>query len=95
MEASSTAKARLNPSIALLIAVTTDPLCGVKYEPGWRMSDRVTEKVLNDDRASWSAAYALSPCSVAYVWHAGVYAGIVERRLESAGFIIRSQIIWK
>jgi DNA modification methylase len=32
--------------------------------------------------------------NVAYVWHAGRHASIVQNSLETAGFEIRSQIIW-
>ena len=48
----------------------------------------------NDDRADWGDAFALFPGAVAYVWHAGVMAGVVAGALEGADFTIRSQIIW-
>jgi DNA modification methylase len=80
--------------------MVTDPPYGVEYKPEWRAEiisigkSRALGKVLNDDRASWSAAYSLSNAPVAYVWHAGIFAGIVQRALEAAGFEIRTQIVW-
>jgi hypothetical protein len=50
-------------------------------------------KVVNDDRADWREAWALFPGSVAYIWHAGTKAGIVQDSLAACGFEIRSQII--
>jgi DNA modification methylase len=73
----------------------TDPPYGVEYSPEWRKTAKATGKVVNDDRASWSSTFALSGCTVAYVWHAGKYANVVARSLEASGFIIRNQIIWK
>src|SRR5207302_6941073 len=55
---------------------------------------RQTGTVVNDQQVDWSAAYGLFPGDVAYVWHAGVHAAEVAVGLESAGFRIRSQIIW-
>ncbi len=48
----------------------------------------------NDDTADWRAAWALFPGAVAYVWHAGLKASIVEASLAASGFELRSQIIW-
>ena len=39
---------------------------------------RAVGKVVNDDRADWREAWALFPGSVAYIWHAGTKAGIVQ-----------------
>jgi hypothetical protein len=50
--------------------------------------------VVNDDRADWREAWALFPGSVAYIWHAGTKAGIVQDSLAACGFETRSQIIW-
>jgi hypothetical protein len=36
----------------------------------------------------------LFPGSVAYIWHAGTKAGIVQDSLAACGFETRSQIIW-
>ena len=34
------------------------------------------------------------PYDVAYVWHAGLFAGPVAAALQSSGFALRSQVIW-
>jgi DNA modification methylase len=79
--------------------MVTDPPYGVDYDPNWRERaglgrQRQTGTVQNDQQVDWSAAYLLFPGDVAYVWHAGVHAAEVALGLESAGFRIRSQIIW-
>jgi DNA modification methylase len=79
--------------------MVTDPPYGVDYDPNWREQaglgrQRQTGTVANDQQVDWSAAYGLFPGAVAYVWHAGVHAAEVAGNLESAGFCIRSQIIW-
>lgn len=79
--------------------MVTDPPYGVSYDPEWRHESGLndserTGKVANDDRADWTAAYALFPGSVAYVWHAGRFAGLVASNLASCGFEVRVQIIW-
>ena len=79
--------------------MVTDPPYGVNYDPSWREraglgQQRQTGTVANDGRVDWSDAYRLFPGDVAYVWHAGVHAAEVAASLESAGFQIRSQIIW-
>jgi DNA modification methylase len=80
--------------------MVTDPPYGVDYDPKWRAEAGVNQnkhrlgKVANDDRADWRAAWALFPGSVAYVWHAGRYASIVQDSLVSVGFEVRAQIIW-
>jgi len=81
------------------VLMVTDPPYGVTYDPMWREhaglgKQRQTGVVLNDDRVDWTAAYALFPGDVAYVWHAGIHAAEVARGLEAAGFAIRAQIIW-
>src|SRR5260370_4500948 len=55
---------------------------------------RAVGKVVNDDRADWREAWALFPGSVAYIWHAGTKAGIVQDSLAACGFETPSQIIW-
>jgi DNA modification methylase len=78
----------------------TDPPYGVAYDPQWRAKAGVNKnrgkmgKVRNDDRADWREAWALFPGDVAYVWHGALHASIVEESLRTAGFQIRSQIIW-
>src|SRR3984893_11669882 len=55
---------------------------------------RAVGKVVNDDQADWREAWALFPGSVAYIWHAGTKAGIVQDSLAACGFETPSQIIW-
>jgi len=80
--------------------MVTDPPYGVEYDPGWREkagvagSDYAKGKVLNDDNADWREAWALFPGDVAYVWHAGLFAGVVGESLLATKFKLRSQIVW-
>lgn len=84
--------------------MVTDPPYGVNYDADWRnkamrsdgtaIAGRAVGKVENDDNADWSEAWALFPGDVAYVWHAGLFAGVVADSLASCGFALRSQIIW-
>jgi DNA modification methylase len=88
--------------------MVTDPPYGVEYDANWRneaarnskgMGNRAigagaVGKVLNDDNADWSEAWALFRGDVAYIWHAGLFAGDVANSLISEGFNLRSQIIW-
>ena len=84
--------------------MVTDPPYGVEYDADWRnkavradgsaISGRAVGKVSNDDNADWSEAWALFPGDVAYVWHAGLFAGVVADSLSANGFALRSQIIW-
>src|SRR5689334_11223986 len=81
------------------VLMITDPSYGVRYDPQWREQaglgkQRQTGLVQNDDRVDWREAFELFGGDVAYIWHAGLYAGAVAASLESAGFNIRSQIIW-
>ena len=81
------------------LLMVTDPPYGVEYDPSWRnqtgaAKTKRTGKVLNDDRADWSEAWALFPGDVAYVWHGALHATTVAESLIASGFIIRSQIIW-
>ena len=84
--------------------MVTDPPYGVEYDPNWRneaadkglishAASRVGD-VSNDDRADWSSAWALSPASVVYCWHAGRHASTVQSSLEVAGFEVRNQVVW-
>lgn len=89
--------------------MVTDPPYGVEYDANWRNESARTSsgmgnraigagavgKVLNDDRADWREAWSLFPGDVAYVWHAGLFAGVVADSLVAADFKLRSQIIWK
>ena len=91
--------ARLLAASAPMLMVT-DPPYGVDYEPAWRAVAGVNEnrhklgRVANDDRADWSEAWRLFPGAVAYVWHAGRFASLVQASLETTGLVTRGQIIW-
>jgi DNA modification methylase len=80
--------------------MVTDPPYGVAYDPSWRnealegSKSARTGKVLNDDRADWTTAWALFPGDVAYVWHGALHAGTVAESLTDCGFQIRAQVIW-
>jgi DNA modification methylase len=80
--------------------MVTDPPYGVAYDPAWRVEAGVNHntkklgKVKNDDRADWTDTWRLFPGSVAYVWHGGLKANVVQNSLESCGFTMRAQIIW-
>lgn len=89
--------------------MVTDPPYGVEYDASWRegacgdrfhrqggrKAIRAKGKVLNDDRADWTAAWQLSPAAVCYVWHApGSLSGVVQASLEACGFELKPQIIW-
>jgi DNA modification methylase len=85
--------------------MVTDPPYGVEYDADWRnkamrtdgtaIGGRAVGKVENDDKADWGEAWALFPGEVAYVWHAGLFAGVVADSLTANNFKLRSQIIWK
>jgi DNA modification methylase len=77
----------------------TDPPYGVEYDAEWRNEAGLNNggafgKVLNDNRADWTEAWALSPASVAYVWHAQWFTDIVKQSLQNVGFDLRYLIIW-
>jgi hypothetical protein len=86
--------------------MVTDPPYGVNYDPAWRnraaadgnigqkKASRAVGEVANDDRADWREAWALFPGDVAYVWHAGTKAAIVQESLEACCLLVRTQIIW-
>ena len=82
------------------VLMMTDPPYGVSYDPAWRhrvnpQQRTAVGRVLNDDRANWTAAWHLFPGAIAYVWHAALKAPTVAADLEAAGFTIRSQIVWQ
>ena len=81
--------------------MVTDPPYGVSYDAHWRARAGLNAEVgpahgvvLNDERADWSAAWALFPGTVAYVWHGGLHGVVVHASLASAGFLTRAQIVW-
>lgn len=97
--------------VALLLAgavphlCVTDPPYGVSYDPAWRTraaeeghlayAARRVGVVLNDDRADWSATWALFPGDVIYSWHpAGATSLVHAAALQGSGFVLRMQIIW-
>ena len=83
------------------LLMITDPPYGVQLEPEWReeagLNPRTVQskKVANDDRVDWSPAWHLFPGDVAYIWHAGIYAGEVAASMLAEKFHIRGQIIWR
>lgn len=80
--------------------MVTDPPYGVEYDASWRADVGVNKnksklgKVLNDDCADWTDAWALFSGDVAYVWHGMKHAGTVFESLEKSGFEIRAEIVW-
>jgi ParB-like chromosome segregation protein Spo0J len=84
--------------------MVTDPPYGVDYDPKWReeaakkgligFAPSALGTVSNDKRIDWSDAWMLSPSDVAYIWHAGRHASVVQASLEAASYEIRCQLIW-
>ena len=84
--------------------MVTDPPYGVEYDANWRNKAKRADgtsigasavgKVMNDEKADWREAWSLFPGEVAYVWHAGLFAGVVADSLTACGFNLRSQIVW-
>lgn len=80
--------------------MVTDPPYGVAYDSEWRLKRGITTgqtaagKVGNDDQPDWTKAWMLFDGAVAYVWHAGLTASIVQASLTKARFEIRAQIVW-
>ena len=80
--------------------MVTDPPYGVDYDPKWRgewdgnLGERATGLVQNDSEWDWTEAYKLFPGPIAYVWHAGKFASLVQETLKACGFEIVSQIVW-
>ena len=84
--------------------MVTDPPYGVEYDATWRNEAKrkggkafgafAVGRVENDGQSDWREAWALFPGDVAYVWHAGVFAGNVADSLAACDFELRSQIIW-
>lgn len=72
----------------------SDAPYGIQYRPDQREGAVRRGTVMNDDRADWGAAWALSPSDVLYAWHAGSHAVEVGQGIEAAGFEIRAQLIW-
>jgi DNA modification methylase len=80
--------------------MVTDPPYGVEYDAEWREKAGLNGpkaakgRVMNDDKSDWREAWALFPGDVAYIWHAGLFAGNVGDSLTACGFVLRAQVIW-
>lgn len=75
--------------------MVTDPPYGVEYDPTRTSNNKAKAgKVLNDERADWTEAWALFPGHVAYVWHASMFTDTVIASLETTGLERRSMILW-
>src|SRR6266576_1203371 len=77
--------------------MVTDPPYGVEYDPEWRHRLGVNKskkrgKIRNDERADWTAAWALFPGDIAYVWHGALHAGTVADSLIKTGFMSYSTL---
>lgn len=88
--------------------MVTDPPYGVSYDADWRNRKPVgglfgphadypsrAGKVTGDDEAYWLEALQLAPSAVAYVWSASLTSPESYLAVESAGFQVRNQIIWR
>jgi ParB-like chromosome segregation protein Spo0J len=65
-------------------------LAKAKLEPFMMVTDPPS-----DDRASWLDAWKLHAGPVAYVWSGGLHNHVVAGDLETAGFKLRAQIVWR
>lgn len=82
--------------------MVTDPPYGVNYDASWRdealkktgKTGTAVGKVLNDDCADWTEAWALFPGDVAYIWHADIHSHTVAHSLEACGFQMRALVVW-
>lgn len=76
--------------------MVTAPPYGNDYDPDWRVKlsapneSKSKKKVVQD----WTPAFRLFAGDVAYIWHAGNHAGMVEENLRSCSLLVRQQIIW-
>ena len=75
-----------------------EPPYGVEYDPEWRHRRGVNKadrrgKIRNDGQADWSAAWALFPGEIAYVWHGALRSTIVAEMFAVPSVVIplRSQ----
>lgn len=82
------------------VLMATDPPYGVNYDPAWRTkafkdgTKRAEGKVSNDDMSDWTLAWKLFPGNAGYVWHGALHTHVVAANLQTAGFELRSNIIW-
>lgn len=72
----------------------SDAPYGVSMDPTQRPGARRTGRIVNDHRADWRAAWALSPSDIFYLWHSGLHGVEVGAGIEALGLQIRAQIIW-
>ena len=88
------------------VLMVTDPPYGVEYDAAWRneaaakgylsYAARRTRPVTNDHRMDWSDAWRLFPGDVAYTWSPpGDHVILTGLALQSAGYTIRNQIMWR
>jgi DNA modification methylase len=103
-DATSTAHTEILKRAGLSTAsfmIVTDPPYGVDYDPQWRRKEGLNKSnrmgtVTNDNRADWSQAFSLLlPADVIYCWHGGKFTAETAQALESSGYVIRAQIIWR
>ena len=88
------------------VLMVTDPPYGVEYDAAWRneaaakgylaYAERRTRPVPNDNRMDWSDAWRLFPGDVVYTWSPpGDHVILTGLALQSAGYQIRNQIMWR
>src|SRR5207245_899003 len=64
--------------------LATDPPYGIGLDHGWRDGLRQpsgsarARTLLNDDRADWREAFALTDAPVAYLWHSALHAHVAR-----------------
>ncbi len=80
--------------------LVSDVPYGVNYDATWRRDAGLsasgrTGKVTNDDRVDWSAAYALFPGDIIYLWHASLHGWEVAPHLIASNFEVRGVVVWK
>ena len=74
--------------------MVTDPPYGVEYDAKWRTEaglqrKAATGQVTNDQPRGLVNRLRPEPCSVAYVWHAGLFASVVNRACRPRGLSLR------
>jgi hypothetical protein len=98
----------LSPALSLSGGLISGDAKIGSLDPNWRNESARTSagmgnraigagavgKVANDDNADWTGAWILFAGDVAYVRHGALHAGAVAYSLATAGFQVRSQIIW-
>lgn len=88
------------------ILMVTDPPYGVEYDPEWRdavdkkgllgnLPTQAKGKVENDNQDDWTETYKLFSGDVASVGMLTSMPNSADIRLNTCGFILVSQIIWR